>query len=156
MPGARGVLPPPVEEGIREAAGDVLAALPASMRRKKPPALPEMAQPQVVRHYLRLSQMTLGVDLNVEIGQGTCTMKYSPKVNDRLARSPKIAALHPLQPEETVQGILRIYYEFEQMLKEISGLDALQPSAGGGLAGDLRQRVHRARLSPRQRRGRSA
>ena len=87
QPGARGVLPPTVEPGIREAVGDPAAALPESVRRTEPPALPELAQLHVVRHYARLSQENLGVDLNVDVGQGTCTMKYSPKVNDQLARS---------------------------------------------------------------------
>ena len=102
------------------------------MRRKQPPALPELSQPQVLRHYVRLSQENLGADLNVDVGQGTCTMKYSPKVNEQLARSPKMTDLHPLQDEETVQGILEVMYRFEQILKEISGLDrfSLQPGAG--------------------------
>ena len=131
-PGERGILLPEVEEGIRSEVGDVLATLPEGMRRAEPPALPEMAQPRVLRHFLRLSQENLGADLNVEIGQGTCTMKYSPKVNEELARSPQVSELHPLQPEETVQGILEIMYRLEQILKEISGLDrfSLQPGAG--------------------------
>ena len=57
-----------------------------------------MSQVHVLRHYLRLSQENLGADLNIDIGQGTCTMKYSPKVNDQLARSHKLTELHPLQP----------------------------------------------------------
>jgi glycine dehydrogenase subunit 2 len=128
----RGVLVPEVEEGIKDQVGDVLAALPEIMRRKDPPRLPELAQPQVLRHYLRLSQENLGADLNIEIGQGTCTMKYSPKINDQLAGHPKLAELHPLQDEDTVQGILEIMYRFEGMLKEISGMDrfSLQPAAG--------------------------
>ena len=132
QPGQRGILVPEVEPEIRQEVGDVLADLPESMRRKQPPALPEMAQPAVLRHYLRLSQENLGADLNIDVGQGTCTMKYSPKVNDHLARSPKVADLHPLQDEETVQGILEILYRFEQILKEISGMDrfSLQPGAG--------------------------
>ncbi len=65
------------------------------MRRKAPPRLPEMSQVHVLRHYVRLSQENLGADLNVDVGQGTCTMKYSPKVNDQLARSPKMTELHP-------------------------------------------------------------
>ena len=130
--GQRGILVPEVEEEIRDEVGDVLAALPETMRRKQPPELPELAQPQVLRHYLRLSQENLGADLNIEIGQGTCTMKYSPKVNDQLAALPEIADLHPLQDEETVQGILEIMHRFEQILIEISGLDrfSLQPGAG--------------------------
>ncbi|MCJ7619323.1 MAG: aminomethyl-transferring glycine dehydrogenase subunit GcvPB [Anaerolineae bacterium] len=130
--GQRGILVPEVEEGIREQVGDVMASLPEYMRRKEPPALPELSQPQVLRHYARLSQETLGTDLNIDVGQGTCTMKYSPKINDQLARAPKVAELHPLQDEDTVQGILEIMYRFEDMLKEISGLDrfSLQPGAG--------------------------
>jgi glycine dehydrogenase subunit 2 len=132
QPGARGVLPPAVEPGIREAVGDPAAALPESVRRTEPPALPELAQLHVVRHYARLSQENLGVDLNVDVGQGTCTMKYSPKVNDQLARSPKLADLHPLQDASTTQGILEIMWRLEQMLKAISGMDrfTLQPGAG--------------------------
>jgi glycine dehydrogenase subunit 2 len=79
-----------------------------------------------------LSQENLGADLNIDVGQGTCTMKYSPKVNDQLAASPKMTDLHPLQEEETVQGILELMYRFELILKEVSGLDrfSLQPGAG--------------------------
>ncbi len=130
--GERGVLPPSTEPALARAADDVAALLPAAIRRKKPPALPEISQNRVLRHYLRLSQENLGADLNVDVGQGTCTMKYSPKVNDQLARSLKLAELHPLQDEETVQGILEIFYRFEGFLKALSGLDAfsLQPGAG--------------------------
>jgi glycine dehydrogenase subunit 2 len=130
--GQRGILVPEVEEEIKSRVGDVLETLPEGMRRKQPPGLPELSQPQVVRHYLRLSQENLGADLNVEIGQGTCTMKYSPKINDQLAGHAKLAELHPLQDEETAQGILEIMVRFEGMLKAISGMDrfSLQPAAG--------------------------
>jgi len=130
--GQRGILVPEVEDEIRREVGDALTTLPEAMRRKQPPALPELSQPQVLRHYLRLSQENLGADLNVEVGQGTCTMKYNPKINEQLANSPKLADLHPLQDTETVQGILEIMYRFEQMLKEISGMDrfTFQPGAG--------------------------
>jgi glycine dehydrogenase subunit 2 len=136
QPGQRGILVPEVEQGIRAQVGDLRRQgppeLPETMRRKQPPALPELSQPQVLRHYMRLSQETLGADLNVDVGQGTCTMKYSPKVNDQLAASSKMAELHPLQDEGTVQGILEIMWRFEQILKEISGMDrfSLQPGAG--------------------------
>jgi len=131
-PGQRGVLLPQVEEGIRQEAGNVLASLPSCLRRKRAPKLPEMSQVHVLRHYARLSQENLGVDLNIDVGQGTCTMKYSPKVNDQLARSPKMSELHPLQDELTVQGMLEIMFRLEQLLKEISGMDrfTLQPGAG--------------------------
>jgi glycine dehydrogenase subunit 2 len=132
QPGQRGVLVPQVEEEVRREAGDVVAALPNAMRRKSPPRLPEMSQIHVLRHYARLSQENLGVDLNIDVGQGTCTMKYSPKVNDQLARSHKLAELHPLQDEATAQGILEVMHRLEQCLKEISGMDrfTLQPGAG--------------------------
>jgi glycine dehydrogenase subunit 2 len=130
--GSRAILPPAVEPGIRERVGSPAAALPRSVRRGTPPALPEMAQAQVLRHYDRLSQETLGADLNIDVGQGTCTMKYSPKVNDRLVSSPKVAELHPLQDESTLQGVLEIIWRLEQFLREISGMDrfSLQPGAG--------------------------
>lgn len=132
VPGQRGVLVSAIEDGIGETAGGVLEDLPPKMRRKGAPRLPELSQPQVLRHYIRLSQENLGTDVNIDVGQGTCTMKYSPKINDQLARAPKMIDLHPLQDEETVQGILEILYRFEQILKEISGMDrfSLQPGAG--------------------------
>lgn len=131
-PGQRGILVPEVEEGIEQQVGDVLADLPDDLRRKNLPELPEIAQPQVLRHYVRLSQENLGADFNIDVGQGTCTMKYSPKINDQLARLPQMADIHPLQDQSTVQGILEIMYRFEGFLKEISGLGrfSLQPAAG--------------------------
>ena len=130
--GQRGILPPVPEPAILESAGEVVSDLPDSLIRKTAPALPEMSQLHVLRHYVRLSQENLGVDLNVDIGQGTCTMKYSPKVNDQLARSHKLSDLHPLQTFSSVQGILEVMYRLEGMLKEISGMDrvTLQPGAG--------------------------
>jgi glycine dehydrogenase subunit 2 len=130
--GQRGILVPEVEEGIRNEVGDVMATLPDHMRRKEPPKLPELSQPAVVRHYFRLSQENLGTDFNIDVGQGTCTMKYSPKINEHLVRSPKMTEVHPLQDEETVQGILEVMYRFGEILGEISGLDkfSMQPGAG--------------------------
>lgn len=86
----------------------------------------------MLRHYLRLSQENLGADLNIDVGQGTCTMKYSPKVNDSFVRDPRIAALHPAQDATTVQGVLELVHRLEQLLKEVSGMDrvSLQPGAG--------------------------
>ncbi len=131
-PGARGVLPPETEPGITERVGNPASALPAGVGRAAPPALPELSQLHVVRHYTRLSQENLGVDVNIDVGQGTCTMKYSPKVNDRFVRDPRVADLHPLQDPSTVQGILEIIWRLERLLAEISGMDrvTLQPGAG--------------------------
>jgi len=132
QPGQRGVLLPLSETEIKEEVGDVLGTIPETLRRKQSPALPEIAQAQVLRHYLRLSQENLGADLNVDIGQGTCTMKYNPKVNEQLSRLPGMAEIHPLQDEDTVQGILEIMYRLEEVLKEISGMNrfSLQSQAG--------------------------
>ena len=155
--GERGVLPPPAEDEIRAVAGDVVGALPEALRRPDPPGLPEVAQPQVVRHYLRLSQENLGLDFNVDIGQGTCTMKYSPKINERLAAMPKLTAVHPLQPTETSQGILEVLYRFERILCEISGMDrfSLQPGAGSAAiygAASIIRAAHAERGEAAQRR----
>jgi glycine dehydrogenase subunit 2 len=130
--GERGILLPEVEDEVENAVGDVVSTIPGIMRRKNPPKLPELCQSRVLRHYVRLSQETLGTDFNIDVGQGTCTMKYSPKVNEQLARMPQMTEIHPLQDEETVQGILEVMYKFEQILKEISGLYqfSFQPAAG--------------------------
>ncbi len=116
-----------------------MAALPdrapeAAVRRDTPVELPEIAQPQVLRHFLRLSQETLGADLNVDIGQGTCTMKYSPKINERFAGSPLSVGTHPRQAAETVQGTLQILSELQDCLAEVSGMDAISLQAGSGSA----------------------
>lgn len=131
-PGERGVIPPAVEPEIQAAVGDALAAIPANMRRASLPNLPELSQPQVLRHYLRLSQETLGTDVNIDLGLGTCTMKYSPKINETLVRNPNMAEIHPLQDEDTMQGLLEIVYKFSQMLGEISGMDVFSFQPGGG------------------------
>ena len=110
----------------------------------------------MLRHYDRLSQENLGVDLNIDVGQGTCTMKYSPKVNDQLARSHRLADLHPLQDPSTVQGILEIMWRLEQMLAEISGMDRVSLQTGARLGGDLGERLHDPRVPRRPRRWRDA
>ncbi len=121
--GERGVLIPRTDETVRKVAGEGSSSVPSHLQRKKPPALPEMAQPRVLRHYMRLSQETLGGDVNIEIGQGTCTLKHNPKVNDQLANEPEMTALHPEQPVETTQGILKIMHETDLIMREISGMD---------------------------------
>lgn len=130
--GERGVFVPAAEAEIVSAVGDGISAIPENMRRKNAPKLPEISQARVLRHYLRVSQETLGADLNIEIGQGTCTMKYSPKINEQLAGLPKMTELHPLQAESTVQGILEIMYKLDTFLREISGMDrfSFQPGSG--------------------------
>ena len=128
-PGERGIL---VNHPSKEVAGEVegTAALPEGMKRQTKLNLPELSQNRVLRHYSRLAQQTLGADVNIEIGQGTCTVKYSPKVNDQLANL--IREYHPLQDAETVQGMLKIFYETDRYMSEISGMDrfSFQPSGG--------------------------
>lgn len=130
--GERGILMPEVEKEIEEIIGDGISKLPENMIRKHAPNLPELSQMQVLRHFLRLSQETLGADLNVDVGQGTCTMKYSPKINEQFATSLNLTELHPSQDESTVQGILEIMYKMDLFLREISGLDKFTFQPGGG------------------------
>jgi glycine dehydrogenase subunit 2 len=134
-PGERGIIPPELEPGLLREADDALAGVPSGLRRSSRPGLPELSQPRVLRHYTRLSQETLGNDVNIHLGLGTCTMKYSPKVNEELVRSPKVADLHPLQDEDTVQGMLEVLHRFERMLCEISGLDRFTFQPAGGSQG---------------------
>jgi glycine dehydrogenase subunit 2 len=134
-PGERGILVPESDDEIKATVGDAESYIPSQMRRHAPPKLPELSQPQVLRHYLRLSQENLGMEENIEIGTGTATMKYSPKVNEMLVRLPQMTEIHPLQNEQTLQGVLEIIYQLDLFLREISGLDQFifQPS-GGSLA----------------------
>ncbi|WP_116060008.1 aminomethyl-transferring glycine dehydrogenase subunit GcvPB [Cohnella phaseoli] len=131
-PGERGVIPPGTEAGIASEVGGAASLIPAAMRRTEAPKLPEIGQAKVLRHYLRLSQETLGSDLNVEIGQGTCTMKYIPRINEMLIRTPSMMELHPLQDPYSAQGILEVYHRLDLAVREISGMDAFsfQPSSG--------------------------
>lgn len=130
--GERGILIPEAEEGVKAVVDDAKSYIPAEMRRKELPRLPELSQPQLLRHYVRLSQQTLGMEENIDIGEGTCTMKYSPKVNEMLARTPQVTAIHPHQDEDTIQGILEIMYKLGLFLGEISGMDqfTFQPAGG--------------------------
>lgn len=93
--------------------------------------LPELAEPDVVRHFTNLSTRNMSVDTHC-YPLGSCTMKYNPKRNEQLASLPGLLHLHPCQPAETLQGILGLLYELQEMLAEISGLPAvsLQPAAG--------------------------
>lgn len=129
-PGERGILVPEAEPEAKKAAAGT--PLPENLRRKDAPNLPEISQMQLLRHYLRLSQETIGADLNIDIGLGTCTMKYNPKVHESFVRCEQFSELHPYQDEETLQGILQILYETEQYLKEISGMDRFSLNPAGG------------------------
>ncbi|HEX9043712.1 MAG TPA: aminomethyl-transferring glycine dehydrogenase subunit GcvPB [Candidatus Limnocylindrales bacterium] len=128
---------------------DALDRLPADQRRTEAPALPELSEPEVVRHYVNLSQLNYGVDTGF-YPLGSCTMKWNPKLNEWAARLPGFASLHPLAPDETAQGTLLLLWELEAALCEITGMKAvtLQPAAGaqGELTGILMIRAyHRSR-----------
>ena len=104
--------------------------------RSDPPPLPELDQPTVVRHFVRLSQLNYSVDTHF-YPLGSCTMKHNPKVNEEVVRLPEFAMLHPLQDEETVQGILRLLKTLEQMLCEIGGMDACTLQGAAGAQGEF-------------------
>jgi glycine dehydrogenase subunit 2 len=96
-----------------------------------PPNLPELSEPDVVRHYCNLSTLNMSVDTHF-YPLGSCTMKYNAKRNERIAAFPGFSAVHPYQPEGTLQGLLRLLFELQADLAEISGLPgvSLQPAAG--------------------------
>lgn len=99
--------------------------------RKDDAPLPELSEVDVVRHFVRLSQMNHGVDSGF-YPLGSCTMKYNPKINEAAARLDGFAKIHPYQSDNTVQGALKLMYDLGEMLSEITGMDAmtLQPAAG--------------------------
>jgi len=128
---------------------DALDRIPADARRTTPPALPELNEPEVVRHYVNLSHLNYAIDTGF-YPLGSCTMKFNPKLNEWAARLPGFANLHPLAPDEIAQGSLQLLWELEQALIAISGMQAvtLQPAAGaqGELCGILMIRAyHRSR-----------
>ena len=106
------------------------ARLPDSFLRQNLP-LPELAEVDVVRHFVRLSQLNYGVDVGL-YPLGSCTMKYNPKINEDACRLPGFAFTHPLQDPDTAQGNLWLMYRVQEWLKEIGGFAgvSLQPAAG--------------------------
>ena len=126
-PGRRGtVLPEPIE---RMALDELI---PAGLRRSTAPMLPEVAEMDVLRHYLHLSQQTMGM-IGISLF-GTCTMKYNPRVNELMAGRDQIAELHPHQDDSTIQGLLEIVHRFDLGLRELSGMARFVFQAGGGAA----------------------
>lgn len=105
--------------------------LPNEYIRSESPNLPEVSELDIMRHYTALSERNHGVDSGF-YPLGSCTMKYNPKINEDLARLEGLAYVHPYQPEEDVQGSLKLMYELQQSLAEITGMDevTLQPAAG--------------------------
>src|SRR5262245_31199847 len=130
-PGRRGV-------DLADAAADAEAALPAELVRGPIAGFPEVSEPEVLRHFLRLSQWNFGTATTF-YPLGSCTMKYNPLTNEVVARLPGFAQLHPMTPDTLAQGALQLCWELQDMLAEVSGMDAvsLQPAAGahGELSG---------------------
>ncbi len=126
-PGRRGVFLPVCDVPVRP----LELLLPAAQLRRESAALPEVAEPEVVRHFTRLSNFNHHIDKG-PYPLGSCTMKYNPKINEETASLPGFAQLHPLQPEETVQGALELIYNLCGLLAEIAGMDAVSvaPVAG--------------------------
>ena len=148
-PGRRGYSLPPLD--IPEAR-----AFDLDPRYVRPEieGFPELSETEVVRHYTRLSRLNYAIDLGL-YPLGSCTMKYNPKINEKVARLPGLADVHPQMPEESAQGCLRLMHDLEQALCAICGMDrfTLQPAAGaqGEQTGIMMVRAyHRDRGNPRQ------
>ena len=123
--------------------------IPAALRRRAPPLLPECSEMQVVRHYTRLSQKNFSIDTQF-YPLGSCTMKYNPRACNTLALLPGFAGRHPLAPESQGQGFLACMHDLQEILKGVTGMKgvSLTPMAGaqGELAGVLMIRAyHQAR-----------
>jgi glycine dehydrogenase subunit 2 len=137
-PGRRaGDLPRPEELGVPE--------IPAELRRSRPPRLPEVPEVELVRHFTELTTRNFGIDTGF-YPLGSCTMKYNPRVNERVAALPGFRDVHPHQDEQGAQGALELMHDLQEILAEITGLDAvsLQPAAGsqGELTGLMLMRAY--------------
>jgi glycine dehydrogenase subunit 2 len=130
---------PPRYEGLPR------AEVPQELRRAEPPRLPELAEPEILRHFTELSTRNFGIDTGF-YPLGSCTMKYNPRINERLVALPGFAHIHPLQDEESAQGALELMWRLQEVLKEVTGLHAcsLQPAAGsqGELTGLMLMRAY--------------
>ena len=121
------------------------ADVPEELRRRNPPRLPELAEPEIVRHFTALADRTFGVDTGF-YPLGSCTMKHNPRVNERVVALPGFRDLHPLQEEDGAQGALELMWRLQEILAEVCGLHAvsLQPAAGsqGELTGLMLMRAY--------------
>jgi glycine dehydrogenase subunit 2 len=125
----------PSDPIIRSRFKDPPSLVPRSVRRDSV-NLPELSELQVLRHFNRLSQMNFSVELGM-YPLGSCTMKYNPKVSEMIASLDSMKQAHPLQPRETVQGLLSIFYDLERYLSEITGMHRFSLSTAAGAQGEL-------------------
>ncbi|MFX0114971.1 MAG: aminomethyl-transferring glycine dehydrogenase subunit GcvPB [Candidatus Hodarchaeota archaeon] len=130
-PGRMAFIPEKLSASEEAGLKQTLSQIPQDLLRTNPPELPELTEPEVVRHYTRLSQMNFGVDCGF-YPLGSCTMKYNPRINESIAAMAKIAKIHPEQDPESVQGALALMHQLELWLATICGMDnfTLQPAAG--------------------------
>ena len=110
--------------------------LPPGYLRRTPPALPELTEGQVVRHYTHLATINYAIDSGF-YPLGSCTMKYNPRANERIAAEPNLVSVHPLQPESTIQGWLELLWRTERMLAELCGLHRFTLTPAAGAQGEL-------------------
>ncbi|HKG17890.1 MAG TPA: aminomethyl-transferring glycine dehydrogenase subunit GcvPB [Solirubrobacteraceae bacterium] len=140
-PGRRAFVPPAMDVPQRP----LDEVLPARLRRREPARLPEVAEPEIVRHFNRLSKRNFDLDTGF-YPLGSCTMKHNPKLHERVAALPGNSRLHPAQDPRRAQGALELMWRLQEALAEIAGLPhvSLQPSAGshGELAGVLLTRAY--------------
>lgn len=108
----------------------------AGLKRRQPVGLPGLTEPQVVRHYTRLSQKNYGIDSGL-YPLGSCTMKHNPRLNEKVARLPGLADIHPLQPLSTVPGALELIDRLAHWLKTLTGMPAVAMSPAAGAHGEL-------------------
>ena len=108
----------------------------AGLTRKEPIGLPGLSEPEAMRHYVRLSRKNASIDAAL-YPLGSCTMKHNPRLNEKMARLPGFADIHPLQPQKTVQGALGLIAELARWLKELTGMPAMALSPKAGAQGEL-------------------
>ncbi len=132
QPGRTAVTPPELD--VPERPLD--AYIPDKHLRKDDPSLPEVSELDVVRHFTRLSQQSFSIDTNF-YPLGSCTMKYNPKINEKVASMSAFKTLHPSQPDKTVQGTLEVMYKLQEFLAEISGMDCVTLNPAAGAHGEL-------------------
>jgi glycine dehydrogenase subunit 2 len=106
------------------------------LRRTQPIGLPGLAEPQVVRHFTRLSQKNFGID-STFYPLGSCTMKHNPRLNEKMARLPGFADLHPMQPQSTVQGALELIGQLSDWLMKLTGMPCVAMTPGAGAHGEF-------------------
>jgi glycine dehydrogenase subunit 2 len=122
--------------GVDLDAAPVVKSRLGGLDRNRGIGLPGLSEPQTVRHYTRLSRQNYGIDLGF-FPLGSCTMKHNPRLNEKIARMPGFADVHPLQPQETVQGALQVINELAFWLIELTGMHGVAMSPKAGAHGEL-------------------